>query len=209
MAPDRASPPAGPEPAALQELALLSGASAAAVIRSAAVRVDGRLARMCRTGCGNYGLAAGCPPHVGGPAELRRLAARLTRALVFRVDLPAEELLSGRDPLLLRPVHCIAAAVEEAALARGAVRARGLAGGSCLPLFCADRPGCRVVEEGGGCLHPRLARPSMSGFGIDVQSLFRAAGWSLWRGPAGEPGSLGSLAGLVLWQPAPGVSPPA
>jgi predicted metal-binding protein len=179
--------------AELAEMARARGASAAAEVDPAAVRVEDALAGMCRSGCPNYGRAPTCPPHVGGPEEMRGLLARAERALAFKMDLPAERLRSG-DPEMMRPVHRVAAAVERAALAAGAGEAAGFAGGSCRRVFCAAEPACPVLEGSGACLHPGRARPSLSGYGVNVQGLMEAAGWSLWDARRQE----GALAGMVL-----------
>jgi len=56
-------------------------------------------------------------------------------------------------------------------------RSSGFAGGSCKELFCQDHLSCRRIEENGPCRHPDLARPSMSGYGIDVFQLVESCDW--------------------------------
>ncbi|MCG6911007.1 MAG: DUF2284 domain-containing protein [Deltaproteobacteria bacterium] len=69
--------------------------------------------------------------------------------------------------------------IERSAVAMGFPRARSYAGGSCKELFCPDRAECRVLAATGKCRNPDHARPSMSGFGIDVAALFKTAGWEM------------------------------
>ena len=75
------------------------------------------------------------------------------------------------------------------------------AGGSCKNLFCQEHLECRRLPEDGECRHPDLARPSMSGFGIDVFELMRTCGWpaNVNTGEAGsDADSVSWLAGLVM-----------
>ena len=62
--------------------------------------------------------------------------------------------------------------------------------------------GCeRRLGAGGPCRHPDHARPSMSGYGIDVSRLMNAAGWRMsWitRTTSAEEVPMGALVGMVL-----------
>ena len=186
----------------LIQLARNMGATEAGLVAVADISVEDRLAGFClEPGCEKYGLSASCPPHVGGPLEFRELVKTMVRAVVFKIDLPSEILLSSDRREVMQLVHEIAARVEAAARALGAVRSRAFAGGSCKSIFCHDQPDCRVVAAGGPCRNPDLARPSMSGFGINVGKLMEKAGWRMWR--AGDEGqanqeSMGTVAGLIL-----------
>jgi len=186
----------------LRDLACRMGATDAVVVAAADISVQASLADLCRRpGCDNYGLGAGCPPHVGGPAAFKKMQAGFQHALVFKIDLPSEILFSADRADVFRLLHEISAAVEQAAVDAGCVRARGFAGGSCKPLFCTDHSRCRVIGKGGTCRNPEKARPSMSGYGIDVHRLMQTAGWP--NGWMSEPGlsetvSMTSLCGLVL-----------
>ncbi|MBW1644730.1 MAG: DUF2284 domain-containing protein [Deltaproteobacteria bacterium] len=195
---------AGEKPAAtagfsyLLRLAGQLGATAAVPIASAAVPVVDELADRCRQPrCEGYGLSASCPPYVGGPPAMRRLLDQFPRALVLKIDLPADVLFSSDRDEAFRLLHELVAAVEQAAGQRGHA-ARGFAGGSCKNLFCRDHAVCRVLVEGGGCRHPQVARPSMSGFGVEVTGLLQAASLVLARAAADAGDGLASLCGLVL-----------
>ncbi len=187
------------------ELTLLAkelGATDARVIPAAAVPVEDHLAGLCRDpGCENYGLSAGCPPHVAGPSAMREMLARFGHALVFKIDVPSEMLFSSARDELFTVLHETAAEIERRAVHLGCRRSKAFAGGSCKQLFCAEHAGCRVVAEAGACRNPRRARPSMSGFGVNVSKLMAAAGWPMHRAaPGADPskGSVGTLSGMVL-----------
>lgn len=186
----------------LTRLAVELGATDARAIAAADVPVEDHLAQLCREpGCENYGLSAGCPPHVTGPSGMREMLARFAHALVFKIDVPSEMLFSSARPELFAVLHEIAAEIERRAVQMGCGRSKAFAGGSCKQLFCADHAGCRVATEGGACRNPRRARPSMSGFGVNVSKLMQAAGWPMHRAEPGTDsaaGSIGTLSGMVL-----------
>jgi len=101
----------------------------------------------------------------------------------------------------MRLLHEITAAIETEAKRLGFPDSAGFAGGSCKPSFCHDYPNCRVIAEHGQCRHPEHARPSMSGFGVNVGELMKSAGWStnLFTAGTAEGGEqLAWVAGLVL-----------
>ena len=54
------------------------GATSAAIISSKEIQVKDHLAALCNGeySCPNYGLAASCPPYVGGPTEFRKWQAQ-------------------------------------------------------------------------------------------------------------------------------------
>ena len=187
--------------ARLVTLANRQGASAA-IIDAASIVVKDNLAGMCRRpGCPNYGLAASCPPHVGGPDQFRQWQKNYRQALLIKLDVPTEVLLGNDRDGVFRQLHFISAAIEKSAMEAGCKRARAFAGGSCKGLFCADMAVCPVIAGNGACLHPEHARPSMSGFGIDVFGLMKAVGWKADKyDPAGQAEGASSLpiVGLVL-----------
>ncbi len=163
---------------ALLQAAHRAGASAAAVLPAGDIVSEDKFAEMCREPrCENYGLSPGCPPHVAGPVAFRKRLARFEKAIFFRIDVPAEVLFSSERRECFQLLHEIAAGIEQKAVNTGFKRARAYAGGSCKQLFCFDHPECRVLSNKGTCRHPQLARPSMSGFGINVARLVEAAGW--------------------------------
>jgi predicted metal-binding protein len=115
-----------------------------------------------------------CP----GLDGFRKRQATLAEALVVRIALPREVMFSAAHPEIGRLLHHIVAAVENAAVGQGFAGAAGFAGGSCKRAFCDDHPACRVLHGDGRCRHPDEARPSLSGFGVDVNRLMKTCGWA-------------------------------
>lgn len=187
---------------ALVRLARDMGASAAAHLPADAIVVEDELAGYCLPPqCPGYGTAANCPPHTGGPDGFRRFVRDFRRALVLKIDVPTEILLSHQRKEIQRLLHEIAAGIEQAARRAGFPRARAFAGGCCKEIFCFDHPACRVLAAGGPCRHAEHSRPSMSGFGINVTRLMDAAGWPMQRitrdtGPDDVP--MGTVSAMVL-----------
>lgn len=162
----------------LTQLACQLGASDANAIFATGISVEDSLADLCREpGCENYGLSASCPPYVSGPDGFRKLLKTFEHAVVFKIDVPSEILFSEERRDVFRLLHEIAANIEKAATEAGFSKSSAYAGGSCKQIFCRDYSHCRVIAENGGCRNPLLARPSMSGFGINVLKLKKAAGW--------------------------------
>lgn len=193
------------QPDGLQDLksqACHLGASQAAIISTTNIAVHEHLADLCRQPeCKAYGLSASCPPHVRGPSEFRRLLTRFDWAVCLKIDVPTEILLSDERMHVYQLLHKIVATIETAAVDQGCTDARAFAGGSCKQIFCPEQKDCRVVAAGRTCRHPQHARPSMSGFGIDVSRFMQAAGWQLpriTRDTEPETIPMGSVSGLVL-----------
>ena len=156
------------------------------------------LAELCHDPrCENYGLSANCPPHVPGPAGFRKWLEDYQAAIVFKIEVPAESLLSDQRREIFRFLHEIAATVEKSALAKGYVKAKSFAGGSCKQLFCWNHRICNVLD-GRECRNPDYARPSMSGFGVDVSKLMALAGWKLEWHTEENKTEMGTVCGLVL-----------
>jgi predicted metal-binding protein len=186
----------------LTELACRLGASNAKVISTREISVEDHLARLCsEPRCENYGLSASCPPHVAGPSGLRKLLETFEQAVVFKIDVPSEILLSSNRREVFRALHEIAAAIEHAAVDLGYNNSTAYAGGSCKRLFCQDYTYCRVLEQEGECRNPHTARPSMSAFGINVSKLMEIAGWTMSRitqKTEGDKISMAPICGLIL-----------
>ena len=162
----------------LTQRACQLGASDAGAISTTEISVEEDLANLCREpGCENYGLSASCPPYVAGPDGFRKLLNTFKYAVVFKIDVPSEILFSDERRDIFRLLHEIAASIEQSAIDMGFHDSNAYAGGSCKQIFCRDHPDCRVLAENGKCRNPLFARPSMSGFGINVLKLKKAAGW--------------------------------
>lgn len=185
----------------LLRLARYMGATDAAVISTDCILIEDHLAGLClKPRCPSYGMSASCPPYVSGPAGFQALVKEFHNALVFKIEVPSNVLLSCERRDIFRLLHEIAAAVEQSAVQAGYARSQAFAGGSCKELFCPDEAECRVTA-GGLCRNPERARPSMSGFGIDVSRLMEGAGWPMNRAASSDRAdspSTGTLSGLVL-----------
>jgi predicted metal-binding protein len=185
---------------ALVNFAVHAGATKARRLPPASVRVEDRLANFCREPkCPYHGQSMSCPPHVSGPAGIRKLLQSCKHALVIRIEIQSASLHGADRPTVMRLLHEITAEVETEAKRHGFSGSIGFAGGSCKESFCAKHPNCRVLAEHGECRHPRHARTSMSGYGVNVGELTKSAGWSnrlFSPDDAGE--QLAWVAGLVL-----------
>lgn len=192
----------------LLEQARQAGAGAAAVIPASAIVVEERFAALCaEPRCPHYGLATSCPPHVSGPDGFRELQRSHTHAVVFKLDVDSDVLLSPEVLDLMRLLHGVASTLERCARDQGFTGAKAFVGGSCKVLFCGDHAECSVLAEGddgdgdGDCRYPELAHPSMSGFGVNVSAVMEAAGWTMHKvepGAVPQPGSQGTICGLML-----------
>ncbi len=187
----------------LIDTAIHRGASDAKTILSSEIVIEERLASLCNADppCESYGLSASCPPYVPGPSAFRRWQQSSASSIVVRIDLPTEIMFSSQRRGVMQLLHEIVAHVEHEAIEMGYHDTRAFAGGSCKNLFCKDQKACCITSEQGQCRNPTLARPSMSGFGIDVTKLVQSAGWPLKKTRPeafSEKDSQSWVAGLVL-----------
>ena len=142
-----------------------------------------------------------CPPYVSGPAGFRKLLQSCQHVIVFRIEIQSSSLHGEDRPEVMRLLHEITAAIEIEAKRLGFPNAAGFAGGSCKASFCADQPYCEVIAGDEHCRYPDQARPSMSGYGVNVGELMQSAGWStdLFPGKTTDgQEQLSWVAGLVL-----------
>jgi predicted metal-binding protein len=185
----------------LISIAVQLGAAGAAVIAVDRIVIEDRLASLCREPqCENFGLSASCPPHVPGPARFRQWMKASKGAVFFKIEVPSDSLFSDDRREIMGLLHDIAAQIEQHAIEQGHVNSKAFAGGSCKMIFCREQPNCAVLANG-KCRNPAIARPSMSGFGVNVRKLIEACGWGngdLQNGGAGKHGSFAALYGLIL-----------
>ncbi len=117
------------------------------------------------------------------------------------MELPTTVMFSDDRFGVMHLLHQIVAAVERKAIELGLEHSRGFAGGSCKELFCNDQKTCRVVAQNKPCRNPDFARPSMSGFGIDVTHMMESSGWSGDKAEtsnASNEGDTSWVAGLII-----------
>lgn len=155
------------------------GATFAAIIPSKEIQVKKDLAALCNGeyACRNYGLAASCPPYVEGPVEFKKWQAESNYSIVVKIELPTSIMFSDERKGVMQLLHQIVAVLEQKAMEIGFKKSKAFAGGSCKELFCEDQEECCVFAENKPCRHNGIARPSMSGFGIDVTQLMKSSGW--------------------------------
>jgi len=155
------------------------GATSSAIISSKKIQVKENLAALCNGEytCPDYGLAASCPPYVEGPVEFRKWQAQSKYSITVKIELPISVMFSDERRGVMQLLHHIVAAVGQKAIEIGFKKSKAFAGGSCKELFCEDQEKCCVVAENKTCRHIAFARPSMSGFGIDVTQLMLSSGW--------------------------------
>jgi predicted metal-binding protein len=187
--------------ASLLELATHSGATDAKVISTVNILIEDRLADICKeTRCESYGFSKSCPPYVAGPSMFREWIKTIDHAIVLKIDVPLEILLSEREDIM-RLLHEIVASVELVAIRLGYANSKAFAGGSCKQFFCSSHAYCRVVAGKGECRNPQRARPSMSGYGVNVPEMLKTAGLTSDEDKSGSPKerkSTGTVSGLIL-----------
>jgi len=188
----------------LRARALALGADATALVLPASLVVQEHLAALCGAPhrCPSYGLAPSCPPHAIKPAAFSNLLLTCRDVLVFKIDASVSALMGQERLAIARRIHAIAATIEQEASASGWRLAKGFAAGSCKELFCPELAVCRVLEQGSGCPHAGLARPSLSAMGVDFALLTESVGWQFAKIPnqpaATDEPIMGLMAGLVL-----------
>jgi predicted metal-binding protein len=161
----------------LTQLARRLGASEVGITSASHVPVEDHLANVCRDiRCETYGLSPSCPPHVSGPSGFRELIKKTRYAMVIRIDIPSSVMFSNERREVMGLLHEIVSSVEREAVHLGYAESKAFAGGSCKKIFCREYAACRVLSEQGECRNPEYARPSMSGFGINVSKLMQKAG---------------------------------
>ncbi len=183
------------------EYAFKLGVSDVKLVAPDMIPVDDQFPKYCKEpGCPGYGMSMSCPPHVSGPEWFRGYLKEFDEVLVFKFDVPSAVLLTDDRHDVTRLLHETTSSIEDFAINIG-FRASGFAGGSCKQLFCAGYNQCRVLFGDGKCRNPHVARPSMSGMGVDFQRLSEIAGWKYNRylnsSDSGE-GTMGMMAGIVL-----------
>jgi predicted metal-binding protein len=185
----------------LQKKALELGASDAKVISVDRIPVEDEVVEMCKAHlCQGYGKSANCPPHVMGAGQAREWIEKYETALFFKIDVSPQVLLSEDRFETFKTVYMIASKLEASARDEGFPLAKGLAAGSCKPVFCKGRA-CDALTDEGECRYPSLGRPSMEAVGINVFTLSKDVGWdihTILKESDPEEVPKGMLAGLIL-----------
>ena len=189
-------------------LALKSGASDAKVIDPGSMVVNHEFVTYCSTPmCPNYNTSGNCPPHGHSSREFQLALPWYEKAVAFKFDVPVSVLMTDARIPLSRKLHEIAAELERLAKEKGCLMTMGVATGGCKALFCKGHSDCLVLK-GEPCRHKELAKPSMSGLGVDFSALSDLAGWTVNKVTAMSStaqGEMGVLAGFVLIKGKPGM----
>jgi len=181
----------------LLELAMGLGSSAVTIINGKNIQIDNQIAGLCReTKCPNYGLSPTCPPHVEGPDWLKKHIHKTSQAILIEIEVPEELMYSDKRKEINKLLHFIVIQIEQAAHEKGLVQSTAFAGGSCKSIQCFEHVYCNVLNGDGNCRHPDLSRPSVSGYGINMNHLLKNAGWLKKSNDSSVPVS--SRYGLVL-----------
>jgi predicted metal-binding protein len=124
----------------------------------------------CRYGCSYYGKHAACPPNNPPVATCRELVAGYRRAVVFRFARRLADPEERHD--WTRGINWSLHAMEREVFLSGLYKALVLFVDPCN--FCDDCAATRAE-----CQHPKRARPSPEGLGIDVFETVRRAGYPI------------------------------
>ncbi len=188
---------------ALVRKAIEWGASAARVLPAREIVIEEGIVALCQNPpCRGFGKSAHCPPHAPAPADVRKLIKKYRSALLFKIDVPTEILLSRDRYRAFEGVYVLIRRLKDYLREEGRLQMEGFAAGSCKPVFC-PRIKCRVLTGGEPCRFPDLALPSMEAVGMNVFELVQQAGWPIQRLTAGsDPKKVpqGLVAGLVLME---------
>jgi predicted metal-binding protein len=185
----------------LQKSAMDLGVDDAKAISTNIISIQDEIIELCKEPlCESYGESINCPPHTITPREFRKYIRNYHKALLFKIDVDPEILLSEKRFEAFRTIYEIAAQLENLSLNAGYLLSKGFTAGSCKPVFCGEYE-CQALIDGSSCRYPDLARPSMEALGINVFKLVKDVGWDINRITSeSKPESVqsGLLAGLVL-----------
>lgn len=162
----------------LLELAMSLGSSAATIVNSNNILIESQLADLClETRCPNYGSSPTCPPHIKGQDWLKEHIRKTPQALLIEIEVAQELLYSDSRKEIGKLLHFIVIQLEKAAHKKGLVHSVSFAGGSCKSIQCSEYVSCNVVNGDGTCRYPDLSRPSVSGYGINMNHLLKHTCW--------------------------------
>jgi predicted metal-binding protein len=149
----------------LVKKALELGATDARLIDTNSIVFDPRSYIKCRFGCNRWGQYWTCPPHLSISTEMFMDAfGKYTKALIIQTADPR----TGQDVTL--------AIEKEAMLAANSPFAFAM-------VLCVQCETCAYPEP---CRYPRLARPSMDAYGIDIGATIAPLGFTIKFDPDGH-----------------------
>jgi predicted metal-binding protein len=177
------------------------GASDAKIISTKSIAIEDDVIDFCKEPlCESYGQSINCPPHTMPPDRFRDIIAKYENAIIFKIDVSPEILMSEGQFNEFRKIYEIVTLLEVFAVEAGFSESNGFAAGSCKPVFCPEYE-CQALIDGESCRYPEIARPSMEAVGINVFELVRRVGWEIHkiskdRDPESIPS--GVLVGMLL-----------
>ena len=183
----------------IMEKALELGAAASCVVNPRDITINPEFVEFCKPPqCDAYGAGGNCPPNVMSTEDFDALLSGYTCGVAFKVEAPMAMLLEEEHRFeVIKVLQETTARLERFAVGIGFDKARGFAGGSCRRAFCREEEYCEVIEGTGACRNPDMARPSLSGVGVNFRELNRKLEWEDRSvGADGEP--VGFMIGLVL-----------
>jgi predicted metal-binding protein len=124
----------------------------------------------CTFGCGEYGQNASCPPNVPSVAECREFFRDYEQAAVFHFEKAVEK--PEARHAWTKEVNEGLLELERAVFLAGHRKAFLLFMDSCG--LCSKCAGVRAE-----CKHPKSARPTPEGMGMDVFATVRKIGYSI------------------------------
>jgi predicted metal-binding protein len=158
-------------------LAVDLGCSAATIIDSEQIKIENSIAELCQeTKCPNYASSPTCPPNVNGPDWLREYIKQIHHAILIELELPQELMYSEKRKEIAKLLHFIVIELEKTAHENGLSKSMAFAGGSCKTIHCSQYTNCNVLNGDGKCRYPDLSRPSVSGYGINMNHLLKKFG---------------------------------
>ncbi|MFH2013122.1 MAG: DUF2284 domain-containing protein [Pseudomonadota bacterium] len=178
------------------------GVSDAKIVSVEDISIEDHFAKMCEEPqCNGYGQAINCPPYIMKPYEFREYISQYKLALVFKLDAPTHILITDDRLDVARIIHETAANLEQFAVGEGYKNSKGFAGGSCKLIFCSEYDECCALNEGVECKFPDLARPSLSGLGVNFLKLSKVLGWQtnkITKDSNPDEVPMGMMAGIVF-----------
>ena len=121
----------------LREKAVDLGAHDAKIVLKEIISIEDEIIEMCKEPlCEGYNQSINCPPHAMEPKDFRELIRNYQQALLFKIDVGPEILLSEERFEAFRVIYEIAARLEDISVKAGFHQTKGFAAGSCKPVFC-------------------------------------------------------------------------
>lgn len=122
----------------------------------------------------------------------------ISHAIFLKIEVPQDVMYSDKRQEIGKLLHFIVVEIEKSAHEMGLTKSKAFAGGSCKKIFCSDQAYCQVLHGDGNCRNPNSARPSVSGFGININHLLKISGWLKKDKKTTKPKSDNARYGLVL-----------